>query len=646
MRILILYCEEGEGHASVARTLADELDAVGAEAVVHDALQEGLGRFIPFCTRDAYRVQVRWLRWTYGLEYLVFTRLPPTRAIARAGLSFLGGRPLRRLIRRVAPAVIVSTHPAVTNVLGALRRRGRLDVPVVAAVTDFGVHSLWAHRGVDLHLVMHEGSVPRVERVAGTGSARVVDAIVAPDFRRTIPQAEARRALGLPAEGAIALVSGGGWGVGRVEAALDAAAQVPGLSIVVLTGRNDLLQRRLERRVASPERVRVVPFTNRMPEVLAAVDVLIDSTLGVTCLEALSNGCRVIAFGTPPGHSRDNARALAALGLAERPRTSAELTELLSSLAQQRDRMPRMLPAAESSADAILTARERVQRKRSRRAAYVAGVATAATLAFTGWTFASPTPYPIVARAFDLGGLQQVDIVRPEAALVIDAPQAQIAWLARLLAAKREHASFVVSTPPSAALLVELGQLQDGLLPATSSGGPMALLRFRRHLVVIAKGLGARGRFYYLRPHSGFTLADYLAARQAGGLPVTASVTLDGMRAPELDDVHPGAIVLVEADPGQARDSLTTALALLDSRDLRAVSLAELVVSAARARTTDRERASVSAPPPTNASAMTSPRLRHADDDHHSRAITGASATGTKVVNAKTSGATCATGRL
>jgi processive 1,2-diacylglycerol beta-glucosyltransferase len=646
VRILILYCEEGEGHASVARTLAHELDAVGAETVVHDALQDGLGRLIPFCTRDAYRVQVRWLRWTYGLEYLVFTRFPPTRTIARLGLSLLGGRPLRRLIKRVAPTVIVSTHPAVTNVLGALRRRGHLDVPVVATVTDFGVHSLWAHRGVDLHLVMHERSVPRVERVAGAGSARVVDAIVAADFRSSVSQAEARRALGLPAVGAIALVSGGGWAVGRLEAALLAAMQVPGLFTVVLTGRNDVLRRRLERRIDSAQRVRVVPFTDRMPELLAAVDVLIDSTLGVTCLEALSAGCRVIAFGAPPGHSRDNARALAALGLAERPRTAGELTELLSNLAQQRARMPRLLAQAERSADAILTARERVQAKKSRRAAYVAGAATAATMAFTGWTFGSPTPYPIVARAFDLGGLQQVDTARPEAGLVVDAPQPQIVRLARLLAERHEHASFVVSTPPSAALVDALGSLRDGLLPATSSGGPMALLRFRNHLVVLAKGLGARGRFYYLRPRSGFTLADYLAARQAGGLPVTASVTLDGTGMPELDDVHPGAIVFVEAGSGQARDSLTTALALLESRDLRAVSLAELVASTARARTIGVERASASAPPPTSASAATSPRSRHADDDHHSRAITGASATGTNVVSAKTSGATCATGRL
>jgi len=583
VRILILYCEEGEGHASVARTLAVELDSVGAETVVHDALHDGLGRVIPFFSRDAYRVQVRCLRWTYGLEYFLFTRLPPTRAIARAGLAFFGGRPLRLLIERVQPSVIVSTHPAVTNVLGALRRRGRLDVPVVATVTDFGVHSLWAHRGVDVHLVMHERSVAPIERIAGVGSARVVDAIVAPAFRTTRAQAEARRVLGLPTEGAVAVISGGGWAVGRLEAALEAAVKIDGLTVVVLTGKNEFLRRRLEERIGGRDGVRVLPFTSQMPELLIATDVLIDSTLGVTCLEALSAGCRLIAFGAPPGHSRDNARALEALGLATAPRTSAELMELLADVAHLRARMPKLLPPAASPTAAILNARARVEPAKSRRPAVVAGAATLAALAFTGWTFASPTPYPLVARALDLSGLQQVDTPRREVALVLDAPQERIPGLARVLARAGAHASFAVSAPPSAALLGKLTQLHDGVLPATSAGGATGILGFRRRLVVLAGALGVRGRFYYLRPRSGFTLADYLAAREAGGLPVTSSVSVDGATDPKYTGLHAGSVVLVELNRDQARDSLTAALALLESRELRAVPLPELLASASRA---------------------------------------------------------------
>ena len=100
---------------------------------------------------------------------------------------------------------------------------------------------------------------------------------------------------------------------------------------------------------------------------------------------------------------------------------------------------------------------------------------------------------------------------------------------------------------------------------------------------MLAGALGVRGRFYYLRPRSGFTLADYLAAREAGGLPVTSSVSVDGATDPKYTGLHAGSVVLVELNRDQARDSLTAALALLESRELRAVPLPELLASASRA---------------------------------------------------------------
>src|SRR5215475_9187419 len=67
MRVLVLYCEEGEGHASAASALERELALeTGAEVIAWDAFKGGLGRLIPFFSRDLYRVQVRRFRWTYG----------------------------------------------------------------------------------------------------------------------------------------------------------------------------------------------------------------------------------------------------------------------------------------------------------------------------------------------------------------------------------------------------------------------------------------------------------------------------------------------------------------------------------------------------------------------------------------------------
>ena len=59
-----------------------------------------------------------------------------------------------------------------------------------------------------------------------------------------------------------------------------------------------------------------------MPEILAAADVLVHSTGGVTCLEARAAGTPVVSYGLPVGHARLNTRAMADL----RPRCASRTT--------------------------------------------------------------------------------------------------------------------------------------------------------------------------------------------------------------------------------------------------------------------------------------------------------------------------------
>src|ERR671928_11751 len=63
----------------------------------------------------------------------------------------------RRTLRALAPdtRAVVSTYPGASQVLGALRRRGRLTVPAFTYLTDFSVHTLWVAPGIDAHLAVH-----------------------------------------------------------------------------------------------------------------------------------------------------------------------------------------------------------------------------------------------------------------------------------------------------------------------------------------------------------------------------------------------------------------------------------------------------------------------------------------------------------
>ena len=87
--------------------------------------------------------------------------------------------------------------------------------------------------------------------------------------------------------------------------------------MLCLCGRNDKLRARVAKRFGEEPRLRLMGFTDRMGDVLAASDALIHSSAGLTVLEAIIRGCPVISYGFGYGHVRASNRALERFGLAQ-----------------------------------------------------------------------------------------------------------------------------------------------------------------------------------------------------------------------------------------------------------------------------------------------------------------------------------------
>ena len=331
-RVLILTASIGEGHDRPAETLAAQLEREqpGVEVVIEDCLP-AMGRAVTFVMEDAPRVGFYRAQWLWDLGFWVFAENRPTRELSQRLITRVGGPGLLRLIDRTDPDVVVSVYPSVTEVLGRLKRTGRLQLPVVAAITDLAAMHYWASRGIDVHLVTHPESIAEVRSIVGLDApVACVHGFTLPEFRELRVQADARRRLGLPAAGKVVLVSGGGWGVGDVAGATEQAL-LPGevSAVVCLCGRNENLRSTLQARFASAPRVRVEGFTEQMSEWMAAADVLVHSTGGLTVLEALMRGCPAISYGWGRGHLRLNNRAFVEYGLAEVIEDKSELPAAL-----------------------------------------------------------------------------------------------------------------------------------------------------------------------------------------------------------------------------------------------------------------------------------------------------------------------------
>ena len=332
IRVLVLTASVGEGHDLPARTLAAQLrsEQPDVEVVVKDGL-EPLGRAIKAVSDDAGRIVFFRFQWVWDVGFWLFARFGPTRRATQFLLTCVGRRGLLRLIESIDPDVIVSTYPNTTEVLAYLRRTRRLAVPVCSAITDVAALDYWAAPAVDMHLLVHPASADEVRSIAGPDARlQAVHGLTAAEFLDPPDLVRARNTLGLPDAGRIVLVSGGGWGVGDLEGAIDEALQVDDVvQVACLCGRNEALRMRMLERYRMVERVRIEPFTDRMVEWMAASDVLIHSTGGLTVLEAVMCGLPTISYGWGRGHVRVNNDAFRRLGLAEVVTSRADLAEAI-----------------------------------------------------------------------------------------------------------------------------------------------------------------------------------------------------------------------------------------------------------------------------------------------------------------------------
>lgn len=320
-RILLVTASMGAGHDQTAAELGRRFAEQGATVRIVDLLD-----ILPFGIGHAiargYALMLRRAPWLYDAIYQVFfvphARLQPS----TSPLVLLAAGRLQSIVDEFGPTAVVSTFHEAGQVVGRLRRDGRLTVPGIVVVTEVVPHMLWLAEGNDLFCCLYPAIADEVHRRTGAPAIApgpVVDPRITPGGPPPTTDDTTEQQV---------LVSTGSWGVGDAVPIARALTRIPGIRPVVLCGRNEDLRAALS---AVPG-VTAHGWRRDVPELMAAAAVVVDNAGGSMCMEAFATGVPVVCYRPIPGHGGPVVRAMAEAGLVRYAPDEAALVDAVDAL--------------------------------------------------------------------------------------------------------------------------------------------------------------------------------------------------------------------------------------------------------------------------------------------------------------------------
>ena len=331
MNVTIVSASTGGGHNSAMQALRERFAELGAETRAVD-LYACCGHAAYRFVERSYLFVSQRMRRGYRGVYRMLESYPGARRAASAATR--QGYVADCLGAALGETdVVVSAHPFAAHALDTLIKRGELDVPVVALVTDWCVQP-FIEDSTSLTAICFPSPLLLPEAEAkGVRNAVATGLPVRREFLSSLPAEEARRALGLDPGRDTALVMGGSMGYGNMFPTVSELLE-RGIQTICVCGSNEALKRKLEK-LEGP--LLALGFTDEVALCMDAADLIVTKAGGLTVTELIAKRLPAVISASIPGQEERNGDFLIKHGGALRPeagRVAAEAAALLADRAR------------------------------------------------------------------------------------------------------------------------------------------------------------------------------------------------------------------------------------------------------------------------------------------------------------------------
>jgi processive 1,2-diacylglycerol beta-glucosyltransferase len=308
-KILIFTAGFGEGHNTAARNIHDAIEHIAADEAsveVLDLFASCYGKLNDFF-RKAYIAAINRTPRVWGKIYNVIDGTQ----FVESNMAMLTKmkRAMSDVLAQLEPDAVVSTYPIYNYVIDAIYSDGRpKNFSQITVITDsITVNSVWYRCASDYFLVANEdtatvlrnASVPE-QQIRNFGFPVTYRFAELPDDRYQEGDTGPRRVLYLINSG-------------KKEAPdlVRRLGERSDIQLTVIAGRDTALRKEIESRVRSvAKRIKILGWTNRMPELLTNHHLVITKAGGATVQEAIAARTPPIISQVVPGQEEGNARLI------------------------------------------------------------------------------------------------------------------------------------------------------------------------------------------------------------------------------------------------------------------------------------------------------------------------------------------------
>lgn len=309
MNFLILSCKTGGGHNAAGFALRKRLKELGHEAVVFDYLTLA-GNKVSDTVGNTYIQIVKNAPDIFGAVYKVgmfVSKRTNHSPVYYANTKM--GKYLKEFLQNHSFDAIIMPHLYPAETLSYLKKKRVLLPPTIAVMTDYTCIPFWEETCCDYYILPHEELKGECIR-RGIPEEKLVPIGIPVDmaFAEHIEKNKAREQLKLPDSRRIHLIMAGSMGAGKLEkltACVWKYNQKKDL-VIVICGNNEKMFQRLTKKYHGVEEVRIYKFSDNIPLLMKACDILYTKPGGLTSTEAAVSKIPLVLTDPIPGCETEN----------------------------------------------------------------------------------------------------------------------------------------------------------------------------------------------------------------------------------------------------------------------------------------------------------------------------------------------------